>query len=308
MLAKNPCLLDRSIVNAAFSKNARSAWRSIIQLGAPTRFRKILLPCYIGQTDREGSGIFDPVKELGCDFDFYQLRPDFSADLNDLKSRISKDVSILLLVHYFGFCRSDLTEIKNLCDMYDVTLVEDCAHLFTLSTQPESPGSFGRYSFYSVHKYLATASGGIMRSNNPDEKLNLSPELSAHPSVVDHIARSDLNQIRFTRRRNFEEYRVRLERQSGIKILFGLERYDNPQSFPISVMNGMREKLYFHLMERNVPTTALYYRLIEEIKKDAFPRSHEMSESILNLPLHQDILDFEVSKVCEEIAKFMDEN
>ena len=41
-------------------------------------------------------------------------------------------------------------------------------------------------------------------------------------------------------------------------------------------------------MLEDLPTIALYYRLIDAIRPEEFPVSHLLSRSILNLPVHQD--------------------
>lgn len=58
-------------------------------------------------------------------------------------------------------------------------------------------------------------------------------------------------------------------------------------------------------MDLQIPTTALYYRLIDQIDASEFPGSHCVSKSILNLPVHQDVSAEDVSRICEEIGKFM---
>ena len=73
-----------------------------------------------------------------------------------------------------------------------------------------------------------------------------------------------------------------------IEIMFDLHDDDIPHTFPIRVKNLKREKLYFYLMERNMPTTALYYRMIDEIDASKYPTSYAISSEILNLPVHQD--------------------
>lgn len=308
MLSKNPSLTDRFALNTAFTKNARSAWQMIIKLASTSRPASILLPSYIGHTDKEGSGIFDPVELSGCPFEFYQLDDDFSPNIKDLREKLSEGVDVLLVVHYFGFPRAPLRLIRKLCSDAGVVLVEDCAHMFTLSSSPQSPGSVGDYSFYSVHKYLATFTGGIARSNKPGVLLAPPCGLMADPAVVNFIARTDLQAIRRIRRRNFTQYQNELCETDGISCLFQLESPDNPQSFPVLVRGGLRERLYFYLIERGLPTTALYYRLIKQISPRKFPWSHETANSILNLPLHQDISRADILSLTSEIKRFMKDN
>ena len=91
--------------------------------------------------------------------------------------------------------------------------------------------------------------------------------------------------------------------------MFCLIDEDIPQSFPLRIMHGMREKLYFYLVEHAIPVTALYYRLIDQIKKEEFPTSFAISNEILNLPVHQDITQNDILEICSAISVFfMDGN
>lgn len=71
--------------------------------------------------------------------------------------------------------------------------------------------------------------------------------------------------------------------------MYNLEDGDVLRDFPILVENGLREKLYFQLLDWEVPTTALYYRLIDPLKGSGFESMQNISADILNLPIHQDI-------------------
>src|SRR5690606_10190775 len=113
----------------------------------------ILLPAYIGFTDREGSGIFDPVESTESKFSFYKMNGDLTVDYDHLLNLINEGTyNVLLIVHYFGICRNDLRKIKQLCDDNNIILVEDCAHAYHLGQKREKLGVEGDFSFYSVHK------------------------------------------------------------------------------------------------------------------------------------------------------------
>lgn len=150
-----------------FTKSARDAWRLIINSVKSRQGQAgILLPSYIGFTEREGSGIFDPVENTDATFDFYGLGNDLSVDIDSFEKLIStKRFNIALVVHYFGFCRSDLSRIRESCDANNVVLVEDCAHAFQLGLQAEGLGVLGDFSIYSIHKWLPVDSGGILKKD-----------------------------------------------------------------------------------------------------------------------------------------------
>lgn len=302
---KNPTSIETCKTRAIFTKNARTAWAKIISSASGQEKKKILLPSYIGYTDREGSGVFDPIQSSASDFVFYKLKEDLSPDLEDLQQKMNSDIDIVLIIHYFGFCRTNLKFIRKLCNDNDAVMVEDCAHAFYLSTNSLELGEVGDYSFYSIHKYLATQTGGLLKVNNGQLSI---PEIHGHEaataSVVEAYALANFEQIAEIRRINYRLFFEQLQDIQEIEILFELQNHEIPQTFPIKVANNLREKLYFYLMDRKLETTALYYRLITEISEQEYPTSHSISKSILNLPIHQDISMDQVDSMCAEIKKF----
>jgi dTDP-4-amino-4,6-dideoxygalactose transaminase len=77
-----------------------------------------------------------------------------------------------------------------------------------------------------------------------------------------------------------------------------------PQTFPILLKSReIRDHLYFELNKRGIGAVSLYHQLIKEIDQ-GFSIEHELSDRILNLPIHQDIgfeeLDF-IACVLEEL-------
>ena len=293
-------------INAKFTRDARTAWRHIIKLARKGKNNTILLPSYIGYTEREGSGVFDPVEDTNADYCFYELNESLSPNLQDLERKLIDGVDILLVIHYFGFCRTDLQLIREMCDRNETIMVEDCAHAFYLGDNSLKIGEVGDYSFYSVHKYLPTSMGGLLRINTQVKpRLNLLESDQADTTLVEEFALTNFEKIANIRRKNYQRYEAKLANAQGISTLYDLMDHEIPQSFPIIVGNGFRERLYFYLLDRAIPTTALYYRLIDQIKSSDYPNSHMVSQSILNLPVHQDMSLENIDLVCTEIERFI---
>ena len=57
---------------------------------------------------------------------------------------------------------------------------------------------------------------------------------------------------------------------------------------PIAIKKGQREAIYFDLVEKGITPTALYYKLIPQVSGESFSRTKELSNEILNFPVHQD--------------------
>jgi dTDP-4-amino-4,6-dideoxygalactose transaminase len=270
---------------------ARIGFRSILEKLGFGHEDTILLPAYIGITDREGSGVMDPVASVQSKVEFYPVDQRLAGDLDFIETRMKYGkLKAILVIHYFGIAQNDMATVRSLCDQYGTILIEDCAHSWCSSINGVSLGDFGEYSFGSIHKYLAAQDGGFVKWRKglslcgklaPLEEISLA-------SLVDY-ASADYPAIAEARLKNYRYLADRLKNQAGIEIMYPeLESGIVPLNFPILVTGMPREKMYFDLIDRDFTLIALYYRLIPEIEKRCFPESHRLSQSILNLPVHQD--------------------
>ncbi len=311
MISKEPENEKNHTKNYYFAKSARDTFSHILkQIFADTN-KKILMPAYIGETDKDGSGVFDPVRETKVPYDFYKIKKDLSANMEDLVPKInSGKYKAVLIIHYYGFVQNNLEDLCTLCKENGVILIEDCAHSFFSTFKGRNIGSWGDLSLFSIHKIIATSDGGYFKINNNRTGVT---EISftnqnISPSTLEQFIRTDYEKINLIRRLNYQKYINILKNIEGIQLLYP-EIPDGviPLNFPIIVENGLREKLYFKLIEKGVITCALYYRLIEEISRKLFPISYEVSASILNLPVHQDIslldIDYIILKLKESIKE-----
>lgn len=307
MISKSATNKKNCSLKISFTNSARSAFLHIIKTCLTYGAKKIILPGYIGFTDREGSGVFDPVEASKAQFSFYKVNDDLSVNLEDFRKKIQEGAQIALVIHYFGFCRSDMRAIQSLCADNNVILIEDCAHAFYLESDPMLLGGYGDFAFYSLHKYLPLATGGLLATVSERFVVHDVPDAcKATPDVIEQYALSEFEEIKRVRRKNYEAYFSRLAGNSNLNVMYELGEGEIPQSFAIRVKNGRREKLYFYLMDKGFPTTALYYRMIDALDAQSFPISFQISSEILNLPVHQDTEYDEIGLLCDEINRFFE--
>lgn len=287
MLSKKPEKKYNYNKKCFYTNSARQAWGMILQ-SLPNN-SKILLPSYIGVTDREGSGIYDPVTAFEIKHDFYELKSDLSIDIEYLKSKLNQgEYNLILIVHYFGFQVDNIIEIAKICKEYDVVLVEDCAHLFTLNLNYLSnAGNYGDMSFYSLHKNFPLDKGGLLLVNNKSIRLDVQSfsELNNKEEFLFY----DILGIAEKRIENYKYLQKLIENIDGIVSFKNLKKGDIPHNYPILVSNNLREPLYFWLLERGVHLIALYYRLIPPLNVSENNEMIKLSNNILNLPIHQDV-------------------
>ena len=237
------------------------------------------------------------------------MNEDLSVNLEDFIKKIEEGADVVLVIHYFGSCRSDMRAIQKLCIDHNVVLIEDCAHAFYLESDPQLLGRYGDFAFYSLHKYLPVGTGGLLATVSDRFAMHDVPDdYKAEPDVIEQYALSRFEEIKRVRRKNYEAYYARLIGNPNLNVMYELGEGEIPQSFAIRVKNGYREKLYFHLMNKDFPTTALYYRMIDSLDAHAFPISAQISSEILNLPVHQDTENDDIELLCDEIDRYFEDN
>lgn len=307
MITKDPINKDNYIEKIYYTSAGRIAFKHLLKNLKFKTGEKILLPAYIGITDREGSGVFDPIQETGVDYDFYSLDKKLSIDFEDFETKIKTGkFKAALIIHYFGFLQSDINRACKICKKNNVLLIEDCAHTLSSSYKNIPLGNFGDFSFFSIHKLLPTGDGGILKINNEnfyfppiqnkDEKIKL--------ETMELFNKSKIQEISAVRIENYLYLQNLLKDVEGIKILYPeLNQGIVPMNFPIIIEKVSREKLYFKLLKAKVPTIALYYRIIDAIDPKNFPNSYYLSNNILNLPIHQDISKQDIDVIVNKLIK-----
>lgn len=300
MIKKNA--IDEAVCcqTVILTKAARVAWEMILR--TLPKGASILLPCYIGVTEREGSGIYDPVRNVGVSHDFYMLTDDLQPNRNSLFQKIEEnEYDLVLIVHYFGFEVTEMPEIIDACQKKGVVVVEDCAHLYSFGLQHIFPaGTYGDYAFYSLHKYFPFKEGGMLFAPKNIDKGSIYTDVE-RPSI--NLLSYDSYQIAMKRRHNFRYLDGLISKIEGLEPLKVLRENDIPQSYPVIIKEGLREKLYFWLLERKISLTALYYRLIDPLQSPVYKKAKFISDNILNLPVHQDTSEADLVQLAAHIEE-----
>jgi dTDP-4-amino-4,6-dideoxygalactose transaminase len=302
MITKSASIQDNYHIQSYFLNSAREGWKLVLE--GLDRTAHILLPSYIGVTNREGSGIFDPVTTVRVKYDFYMLNTDLSISIDELNKCISvRKYDLILLVHYFGFEITNISEIVSLCKKHHIIVVEDCAHLFNITTPSLSPaGRYGDFAFYSLHKYFPVQTGGVLIANTPGLLKIDNSNIDLNSTYANIILKYDGLAISQTRRNNYIILSKLLATIPGVRSLKTMKSNDIPHSYPVLIENGLREKLYFWLIDKDIPLTALYYRLIPPLQNQKYQAMLTISASILNIPTHQDMNQINLAHIVENMS------
>ncbi len=262
----------------------------------------VFLPGYIGWSSNEGSGIFDPINNLeDIKIHYYKITPDLNVDCADLFAKIS-DASkfAVLVVNYFGFIDSRIKDIANAVSEHSGWLIEDNAHGFL--TYQYTEATYSDATFFSLHKMFPFKHGGSLIVHN--KKLSALKYSGDDLSVIDcNPWRYNLRNIARVRRKNY----VALEEivnAEGVAEYFvplkteGLRMGTVPQSFPILIIKGDRNKIYELMNESGYGVVSLYHTLIKPLQCPEYQTSLELSRCVMNLPVHQDV---DTDRYCEMV-------
>jgi dTDP-4-amino-4,6-dideoxygalactose transaminase len=94
-------------------------------------------------------------------------REDYTIDISDLKSRITKKSKVILPVHLYGH-PSDMDEIIELADKYSLHIIEDACQSLGSIYKKKQTGTFGIMGCFSLYasKVLTAGEGGAVATNN----------------------------------------------------------------------------------------------------------------------------------------------
>lgn len=115
-------------------------------------------------------------------------------DLEDLEKKITERTVGITLVHLAGFVSPQIDRIKQICQKYNLFLIEDAAHAHGSTWQGKKAGSLskaGAFSFVATKVMTSGGEGGIVTTDN-EEIVNRIKSLRFHgadvkPGVQDRL-------------------------------------------------------------------------------------------------------------------------
>ena len=287
-----------------FTNSCRNGIRQILNLSLKPK--KILIPSYVGLSLVEGSGILDPIKETKTEFDFYEVDDNLDPKLSSLKTKIDHFVpSHVLLVNYFGFLMSNRDSVFNLLSSFPICVIEDFAHLLKPLRNRGEIAMKANFEVFSIHKIIESGvGGGALISEKKNNRLE---DTILQVSMLSY-SKSNIEYISESRLRNYKHLKNRIK---GIcDEVFSPFFEDGrepviPLNYPLKLRNQkLRHELYDYLINNDIQPTALYHRLVPEISLAEFPTSIKISNTILNLPVHQDLGLKEMDHMVSVVRSF----
>ncbi len=265
--------------------------------------------------------------------EFYQI------DADAIEEKITDRTRAILVVHLYGQA-ARMDRIKELCDRYDLKLVEDCAQSHGAKYDGKMTGSFGDigcFSFYPSKNMGAFGDAGAITTDSEElAKLvkiyrNYGSEKRYYNMVVGANSRLDELQAGLLRVRLSHMDEITKERTAlAEKYAAGI---DNPRVIKPSVCSGatsvwhqyvlrvpgsgdepsgMRDALQAHLDENGIKTI-IHYPIPPHLsqaygylghKKGFLPVTERYASEVISLPIYSGMTDDEQKRVIDCINGF----
>ena len=171
----------------------------------------------------------------------WNMDPNLLAETLQAKAKAGKLPKAVMLVHLYGQC-ADIDPIVELCEEYNIPLVEDAAEALGATYKGKVPGTFGELGIYSFNgnKIITTSGGGMLVGKDPDliSKARFLATQARDPAphyqhsqigynyrlsnVLAGIGRGQLKVLEdrvAARRRNFEFYRDAFGHLPGVEFM-----------------------------------------------------------------------------------------
>jgi len=95
---------------------------------------------------------------------------DWRTDLDDLRHKAeTSGARHFMLSHMRGHI-ADMDRICDICDEYDITIIEDCAHTMGARWKGKRSGNFGTVACFSTqtYKHMNSGEGGFLTTDDPE--------------------------------------------------------------------------------------------------------------------------------------------
>jgi dTDP-4-amino-4,6-dideoxygalactose transaminase len=261
----------------------------------------------------------------GCKPVFVDIHPEYlTIDEKLIEVAITENTSAILATHVFGNpCHVEA--IEAIAQKHNLKVIYDAAHCFGVSYLGKSLLSFGDVSTCSFHatKILHTGEGGCYVTNDKDlgDKLDLfhnfghqgadivclgtNAKMSELQAAMGLAVFAHFEEIKEGRKKAVERYDevLNVKNSQRLKLREGTDW--NYHYYPL-ILESFEQmiKVKHTLNESGVFPRRYFYPSLNKlnyVQKSDCPISESISSRILCLPLHSELTNSEIDKVCRII-------
>lgn len=260
------------------------------------------------------------------------VEPDeyYNIAVDKIEEKITDKTKAILVVHLYGQA-SNMGKILELCEKYNLKLIEDCAQAHGAKYKNKMVGTFGIgcFSFYPSKNLGCFGDGGAISTNevklDRDFRVlrNYGSEKRYYNEVIGYNSRLDEFQAGLLRIKLSHISELEKEREKIAK------RYLKDIKNPLIQLPKVRENCthVWHLFVIRVENRDKFQKYLEEngianvihypipphlseaykylgYKKGDFPMTEKYAETVLSLPLYNGMTKEELDYIIDKINKY----
>jgi len=246
---------------------------------------------------------------LGADIDYIDIKKDtLCMDPELLKKYLNNDRSVeyVIFINHLGYIGEDLFEIKNICDYYNVTLIEDSAHGLGQTYENKMAGTVGKFGIYSFSgtKLLRCGEGGCIISS--DENLINTVNDLANMGIGNYIM-SPMSALFLSKQ--VDDIEILFEKRNQI---YEKYKYNNINLHSYKTDNKRGYHAYAYLLKKpisqikklitlsNIEFRYFFYKPFSE-NKDKYPIAFDVYNKYIEIPQSFNLSDDEINKISKFI-------
>ena len=203
--------------------------------------------------------------------------------------KLSDKTKVILVNHEFGTVYQKMDEVLNL----NIPIIEDMAMSLFSTDNKKQTGNYGDYTIYSLPKFFPLQTGGILKINTPDyriDSIDSDPDWSIWLQKLLSFYLKDVETIKLSRKQNNTLFYERLS-SLGFKNRFDYSNSEIPSvcmfSTPPSVdLDGLKV-----FMQQNGIESSVFY-----------------GENAFFIPVHQYLKEEDIIFMVTLIKYFCDDN
>ena len=263
-----------------------------------------------------------------CDIDY----DDFGLSLIDLKKKINKKTSAIIVVHLFGKM-SKIKSIINLTKKKNIKLIEDCAQSHGTKINNKYAGTYGdisAFSFYPTKNLGAYGDAGCIvtryknlslkcrRIKNHGSLIKYDHKLIGRNSRLDPLQAVVLNEkiktLKLDIKKKNNLSKIYLRKLSGLKDFIKLPEVNKEEvhSFhQFVIICKKRNLLRKYLSKYNIETMIHYPKMLCDLKIFSKTKgvsnlkfAKNLGDKLLSLPISPDHEYKEIDFICQKINNF----
>ncbi len=255
----------------------------------------------------------------------------YTLDPERVEAAITPRTRLIVPVHLYG-CPADMDAILEIANRKNLFVLEDCAQAHGALYHGRKVGSLARiaaFSFYPTKNLGAYGDGGAVLTDDPalDQRARLLRQYGWEQRYVSRVkgmnSRLDELQAALLRvkLRHLDRWNVRRrelarlysDRLAGAPVILPVQPEGVEHVFhQFVIRHPQRDRLRAHLDERGIQTLIHYPVPVHlqpayqdlDYKPGDLPQAELAARQVLSLPLHPELTDEAVIRVCEAILDF----